>query len=85
MEKNIITMVKIRFCLESQKREANISKKQSSIGNFSFENKKQVQDTYNEEQEEMENRDFLREDDDPIFTPKRAKYSNTGTRRCTFR
>ena len=23
-----------------------------------------------EEQEEMENRDFLREDDDPIFTPK---------------
>ena len=52
------------------KREANISKKQSSIGNFSFENKKQVQDTYNEEQEEMENRDFLREDDDPIFTPK---------------
>ena len=63
-------MVKIRFCLESQKREANISKKQSSIGNFSFENKKQVQDTYNEEQEEMENRDFLREDDDPIFTPK---------------
>ena len=37
---------------------------------LSFENKKQVQDTYNEEQEEMENRDFLREDDDPIFTPK---------------
>lgn len=53
------------------KRGANIPKKQPQMNSFSFENRKPSESKgYQEEPDDTENRDFLREDDEPLFTPK---------------
>ncbi len=54
------------------KKEANIARKSASMGNFSFGNKPQNEENYQEDTDDLEDRDFLREDDDPLFTPKQT-------------
>ena len=55
------------------KKEANIARKSAPIGgNFSFGNKSQNEEKYQDETDDLEDRDFLREDDDPLFTPKQT-------------
>lgn len=55
------------------KKEMGTQKKSSSISNFSFGNKQSNSQINREETDEIENKDFLREDDEPLFTPKQPE------------
>ena len=52
------------------KKEANINKKQTSAGNFSFEDRLSNEGTYQNKMEQMEEDNFLRNDDEPFWVPE---------------
>ena len=65
-----------RILSGKSKKVANISKAQSTRGNFSFGNNQVDKNPNQDDMDEMESRDFLREDSEPLFIRKNEEIVN---------
>ena len=65
-----------RILSGKSKKVANISKAQSTRGNFSFGNNQLDKNPNQDDMDEMESRDFLREDSEPLFIRKNEEIVN---------
>ena len=65
-----------RILSGKSKKVANISKAQSTGGNFSFGNNQVDKNPYQDDMDEMESKDFLREDSEPLFIRKNEEIVN---------
>ena len=65
-----------RILSGKSKKVANISKAQSTRGNFSFGNNQEDKNPNQDDMDEMESRDFLREDSEPLFIRKNEEIVN---------
>ena len=65
-----------RILSGKSKKVANISKAQSTRENFSFGNNQVDKNPYQDDMDEMESKDFLREDSEPLFIRKNEEIVN---------
>lgn len=65
-----------RILSGKSKKVANISKAQSTRGNFSFGNNQVDKNPNQDDMDEMESKDFLREDSEPLFIRKNEEIVN---------